>query len=305
MKIPPLRPSRTIEGISACLLPYGADNQPDWSAFGQLLDRTWAVGLRPAVNMDTGYVNLLTPSERARVLAEARDVAAGRPFVVGAFINGLGGDPVSLYHRAIAEIRRHGGTPILFQTSQLAGASESDVLSAYREVGAAGGPLLAFELGSMFAPFGRIYSADLFARLLEIEAFVGAKHSSLDRLCEWERLALRDRLRPDFRVYTGNDLAIDMVFYGSDYLLGLSTFHVEAFACRDRLWAAGDARAFSVNDVLQYLGQLAFRTPVPAYKHSAAQFLHLRGLIASDRPHPKSPTRPASDVPLSRPSRAG
>jgi hypothetical protein len=109
-------------------------------------------------------------------------------------------------------------------------------------------------------------------------------------------LALRDRLRPEFRIYTGNDLAIDMVFYGSDYLLGLSAFHVEAFALRDRLWAAGDARAVGVNDLLQYLGQLAFRAPVPAYKHSAAQFLHARGLIATDRQHPKSPWRPESDV---------
>ena len=89
-----------------------------------------------------------------------------------------------------------------------------------------------------------------------------------------------------------------MVFYGSDYLLGLSAIHVEASPCRDRCWAAGDARAIEVNDLLQYLGQLAFRAPVPAYKHSAAQFLHLRGLIGSDRPHPTSPRRPDADLPL-------
>src|SRR5205823_5705149 len=83
--------------------------------------------------------------------------------------------------------------------------------------------------------------------------------------------------------YTGNDLAIDMVFYGSDYLLGLSAFAVEAFAARDRLWMQCDGRAIAVNDLLQYLGQVAFRAPVPAYKHSAAQFLHLRGRIATDR----------------------
>jgi hypothetical protein len=34
---------------------------------------------------------------------------------------------------------------------------------------------------------------------------------------------------------------------------------------------------------------------VPAYKHSAAQLLHLRGWIATDRTHPQSPTRPDSD----------
>jgi hypothetical protein len=55
-----------------------------------------------------------------------------------------------------------------------------------------------------------------------------------------------------------------------------------------------------LNDLLQYLGCLAFRAPVPAYKHSAAQFLKLRGLIASDAPHPRSATRPDTDLPLLR-----
>lgn len=297
-RVPPLKPGRAIEGISAVLLPFQDDDRPDWTSFRALLERTWAAGLTPAVNMDTGYVNLLDDDARGRVLAETRDVGAGRRFVAGAFIDGDEGDPVRLYGAAIDRIRAHGGTPILFQCSALASTSEAAVLEVYRAVAAAGGPLLAFELGRMFAPFGRVYSADFFGRLLEIDAFVGAKHSSLERTCEWERLALRDRLRPDFKVYTGNDLAIDMVFYGSDYLLGLSAFHVEAFAARDRLWAACDARAVQINDLLQYLGQLTFRAPVPAYKHSAAQFLHLRGLTQTDRPHPRSPRRPDSDVPL-------
>ncbi len=123
----------------------------------------------------------------------------------------------------------------------------------------------------MFAPFGKIYSIDTFRGLLGIKACVGAKHSSLDRLQEWERLKIRDAERTEFMVLTGNDLAIDMVFYGSDYLLGLSTFAPDLFALRDRYWLEGDSRALSVNDILQYLGMFAFRNPVPAYKHSAAQ----------------------------------
>jgi hypothetical protein len=102
-------------------------------------------------------------------------------------------------------------------------------------------------------------------------------------------------VRPEFLVLTGNDLAIDMVMYGSDYLLGLSTFAPDLFARRDALWAAGDPAFHELNDVLQYLGFFAFRAPVPAYKHSAAMFLHLRGWIATDRTHPNSPTRPAAD----------
>ena len=94
---------------------------------------------------------------------------------------------------------------------------------------------------------------------------------------------------------TGNDLAIDMVMYGSDYLLGLSTFAPDLFALRDRCWHDGDAAFYEINDWLQYLGFVAFRPPVPAYKHSAAMFLKLRGWIECDAPHPGSPTRPDSD----------
>ncbi|HYT87314.1 MAG TPA: hypothetical protein VEL76_01210 [Gemmataceae bacterium] len=87
---------------------------------------------------------------------------------------------------------------------------------------------------------------------------------------------------------------------GSDYLLGLSTFAPDLFARRDAFWAAGDPAFYELNDLLQYLGFLAFRPPVPAYKHSAAQFLKLRGWIATDATHPASPRRPDSDRDLLR-----
>jgi hypothetical protein len=122
----------------------------------------------------------------------------------------------------------------------------------------------------------------------------------LSRRLEWQRLQLRDAHRPDFKVFTGNDLAVDMVMYGSDYLLGLSTFAPDLFARRDALWAAGDTDFYELNDLLQYLGFFAFRSPVPAYKHSAAQFLKLSGWITSDAPHPAAPHRPDSDVPILR-----
>jgi hypothetical protein len=43
---------------------------------------------------------------------------------------------------------------------------------------------------------------------------------------------------------------------------------------------------------LQYLGTVAFREPVPAYKHSAAVFLHLTGRIPTDLTHPQNLKRP-------------
>jgi 4-hydroxy-tetrahydrodipicolinate synthase len=84
-----------------------------------------------------------------------------------------------------------------------------------------------------------------------------------------------------------------MIEYGSDYLLGLATLAPEKFAERDRLWEEGDAAYYALSDDLQYLGNIVFREPVPAYKHSAAVFLHLAGRAPTDLPHVKNPRRPA------------
>ena len=96
-------------------------------------------------------------------------------------------------------------------------------------------------------------------------------------------------------VLTGNDLAIDMVMYGSDYLLGLSTFAPAEFAIRDQMWATGDPRFYELNDLLQYLGGFAFRDPVPGYRHDAAMWFRLRGWATSDVTPSGTPRRPESD----------
>jgi len=153
----------------------------------------------------------------------------------------------------------------------------------------------------MFAPNGEIFDQETVAGIMDIPQIVGMKHSSLDKAVELGRLALRDKTRPEFVIYTGNDLGIDMVCWGSDYLLGLAAFSPERFADRDRAWEADDYDAyFPIADALQHLGNLAFRPPVPAYKHSAAVFLHLLGKIPTDRTHPDSPQRPAWEAELMR-----
>lgn len=291
-----IKPNRQIDGNSAILLPFTEDDRPDYEGLAQHVLRTTRAGLTPAVNMDTGYVNLLTDAERLTVLETTRSVLGDGPnFIAGAFIEGKSGDPVDLYRREIETIRSFGGTPIIFQCSAMKALTPTELVALYEQVAKGAGPLYAFELGEMFAPFGAIWTEEVARGIMEIEEIVGYKHSSLDRHVEWQRLSLRDEVRPSFKVFTGNDLAIDMVMYGSDYLLGLSTFAPEVFAYRDRLWQEGDAGFYMVNDLLQYLGTFAFRHPTPAYKHSAAQFLHLRGWIDTDRTHPNGAKRPDSD----------
>jgi dihydrodipicolinate synthase/N-acetylneuraminate lyase len=251
--------------------------------------------------MDTGYVNFLSDAEKTCVLRWTRE-ALGKdvPFVAGAYIEEQTGRIVALYRQQMDAIVAVGGTPILFQTSQLQGKSAKDKAEIYRETCRGYPAVLAFELGQMFAANGEIFDSETILRLMEIPEILGIKHSSLDRLVELERLALRDVHRQDFRIYSGNDLAINMIEYGSDYLLGLATLAPEKFAERDLLWELADPRYFALSDSLQHLGNVVFRDPVPAYKHSAAVFLYLKGRIPSNRTHPNNPLRPIWEVELLR-----
>ncbi|MDO9176614.1 MAG: dihydrodipicolinate synthase family protein, partial [Actinomycetota bacterium] len=49
------------------------------------------------------------------------------------------------------------------------------------------------------------------------------------------------------------------------------------------------------NDLLQYLGQYTFRSPVPGYRHDAALWFQLRGWAASDATPIGATRRPESD----------
>lgn len=293
---------RKITGISAILLPFTQQGSIDWDGFSAHVARTAAAGLVPAVNMDTGYVNLLDADTRAAVLRQTRAVLGNGAFVAGAFVSDVPGAAWNpdAYRQQIDFIHEYGATPVIFQSHGLAGQEAGAIVAAYAELGDYCPEFIGFELGTMFAPFGKIYDLETYRGLLNIPQCIGAKHSSLSRALELERLRLRDDVRPDFKVFTGNDLAIDMVMYGSDYLLGLSTFAPDLFAQRDAYWETGDVRFYELNDLLQYLGFFAFRAPVPAYKHSAAQFLRLRGWIGSDVTHPRSPQRPESDIAVLR-----
>ncbi len=295
-----VRPRRTITGMSAVLLPHTAGGAVDWDGLASHVARTAGAGLTPAVNMDTGFVQVLDEATRDRVLEVAAANSDG--FVAGAHLDDRAGDRFDLegYRRQVDRIVARGGLPIVFPTHGLTALDGDGWVGAHAALAEQCDRFLAFELGPMFVPYGRIYDLDAYRGLLGIDACVGAKHSSLDRMPEWERLAIRDEVRPDFMVLTGNDLAIDMVMYGSDYLLGLSTFAPDRFAERDRMWATGDPRFFELNDLLQELGDFTFREPVPGYRHDAALFLELRGWIGSSRVPDGVTLRPDADVDVLR-----
>jgi 4-hydroxy-tetrahydrodipicolinate synthase len=292
---------RKVQGIAAALLPYNTDGKVAVESFQRQLVATHNAGLMNAVNMDTGYVNYLSDSEKLDVLRWTREALGNDvPFIAGGYIENKSGETVALYREQMDLIVRTGGIPILFQTVRLHGRPPREKAAVYQAACEGYPHVLGFELGRMFAPNGEIFDQETIRRLMDIPEIKGMKHSSLDRLVELERLTLRDTHRPDFRIYTGNDLGINMIEYGSDYLLGLASFAPDKFAERDRYWENNDPRYYTLSDALQHLGNVAFRDPVPAYKSSAAAFLHLIGKIPTNRIHPKNPVRPAWEPELMR-----
>ena len=296
-----------ILGMSAVLLPFTADGAVDWPGFESLVARTVAAGLVPAVNMDTGYVQLLDADTAARPADSPRRDAALRGFVAGAFV---ADDPgARVRHRRLP--RRDG-------RDQHVGGHARDLpvaraqrarptmngSRAHEALGRRFDRFIGFELGPMFVPYGRIYSLAAYEGLLGVPSCIGAKHSSLSREAEWDRLEVRDRVRPDFHVFTGNDLAIDMVCYGSDYLLGLSAFAPEAFAERDRRWEHGERSFHELNDLLQYLGRVrvsGHRSPrTDTTRRCSCSFAVASGRTRHRLAHPDGPTATARSSPTSR-----
>jgi hypothetical protein len=280
-----IKPGREIVGMAAVLLPMQeGGTEVDWSAFDAEISRTINAGLIPAVNMDAGYAHLLDPASKRHVLDRTETIAGDR-FVAGAFDV-----------EEAADVRQRGATPVIVPSDR----QGEDVAADYQWLARHVDHFIGVELSPVFDPAGRLWDTDTWKQVLDLEQCLGVHHVSLQRSLEWERLRLRDEVRPDFRVFTGNDLAIDMVVYGSDYLLAGASMAPELFAERDARWAAGDPSFYELDDALQHLGDIAFRPPIPAYRHSVAIVMTLRGWLGTDAVPLGVPCRTEVDVDLLR-----
>jgi hypothetical protein len=295
-----LTPSRTIDGCAALPIWLGPSGRIDLSGLATRLQATFAAGLTPAVNLFGGAVECLGPEQRTDILATAAGVARGRRFIAGTRPTEDTSPLAIRYGRAIDAVVRQGGTPLLLPIRELAALDGDGLAHLWRQATAGHRGVLVIEMADAFASPAPLHAAGVMTRLLDVASLGGLVHASLDRGAEWARVEARDAARPEFRIYSGHERALDMVSFGSDYLLATAGCAPEAFAARDRAWRAGEPLGFELNDVLQALGTLLYRTPLGGARHGALQWLHVRGEIADARPVPGLERRPDSDLALLR-----
>jgi hypothetical protein len=278
----------------------GASGRIDLPGLADRLQVTLAAGLTPAVNLFAGSVERLALDQRIDILSTAAGVARGRRFIAGTLPTDDSAPLAVRYGRAVDAVARQGGTPVLLPVRELLALDGEALAHLWRQATAGHRGVLIIEMAAAFGSPAPLYATELVPRLLDVGSLGGLVHASLDRGAEWARIEARDVARPEFRIYSGHERALDMVTYGSDYLLAGAGCAPEAFAARDRAWRGGDAVGFELNDALQALGALLYRAPVDGARHGALQWLQARGLADRATAVPGVARRPDTDLALYR-----
>ena len=297
---PPPRLRSVYAAAHVAVRPGG---EVDWASTMAFREHLWRHGFGLAEAMDTAQRGMGLAYRQARELIErsaARAAGLGARIASGVATDQLppGVYPLSAIVEAYTDQLEHvqaaGSQVILMASRALAASARSadDYLEVYTQLlRQADRPVLLHWLGEAFDPALRGYwgstefaaASDTVLELLErADGMVGGiKLSVLD---EESELALRKRLPPGVRLYTGDDYHYDELIRGdadghSDALLG-------AFAAVTAP-AAAALHALDAGDVAGYdaaigptvaLSRLIFEPPAYNYKAGIAFLAWLNGL---------------------------
>lgn len=294
--LPPAR-SRVAYAAAHVVASPVAENVPgapavlDWEATLAFRHHLWRHGFGVAEAMDTAQrgMGLDYPAVRElvrRSAAEARSV--GGRVVAGVATDQLPPGPATLpavldaYRAQLADVTEAGAVPVLMCSRHLAAAAHGphDYLSVYSTLLAeAPGPVLLHWLGPMFdtALTGYWGSSDVDEAAESVLALVkehapkvdGIKVSLLDADFE---IALRRRLPPGVRLYTGDDFNYPTLIAGdeqgySDALLGVFAALAPVAGPALHRLDAGDVTGFrELMDPTVPLARHLFAAPTQFYK---------------------------------------
>ncbi len=288
--------SRTV--LAAAHVAALPDGTVDWPATLAFREHLWGLGFGVADAMDTAQRGMgLGWPDVCRLVAAGGARAAGRSFACGAGTDQLAGgslaDVAAAYREQVAMVQDAGATVILMASRALAasGASAGEYRDLYGElIDSTREPVILHWLGEVFDPALAGYwgDPDLDEAADTVLAIIGDQPAKVNgikvSLLEADReIALRRRLPPGVRLYTGDDFHYDTLIEGdeqghSDALLG-------AFAavCAP---ASAALHALDAGDVAGYraaigptvaLSRHIFAAPTYHYKTGIAFLAWLNG----------------------------
>jgi hypothetical protein len=275
----------------------------DWAATIGFRDYLWAHGFAVAEAMDTAQRGMGLSWDQARELiarSAARAAELGADIACGAGTDQLaaGQHPLPAitraYSRQVAAVQDAGGEVILMASRALAASARrgQDYLDVYGQLlREAERPVILHWLGDAFDPALRGYwgspdfaaAADTVLELIERSGgqVSGVKLSLLDAGHE---IALRRRLPPGVRLYTGDDFHYAGLIRGdgeghSDALLGAFAAITAPAAAALHALDGGDLGGYdaAIGPTVE-LSRLIFEEPTFHYKVGVAFLAWLNGL---------------------------
>ncbi|HEX4703393.1 MAG TPA: DUF993 family protein [Pseudonocardiaceae bacterium] len=266
--------------VAAC-----PDGSIDWPATLAFREHLWGLGFGVADAMDTAQRGMGLSWPRVRELVAAsgkRASAVGGLLACGAGTDQLPDGTVSLadiaaaYREQVDMVEAAGAQVILMASRALARTSDdaADYLQLYGQlIASTREPVILHWLGDMFDPalagyWGSTDLTDAAETVLDIinaqpDRVDGIKVSLLDASRE---IALRRRLPPGVRLYTGDDFHYDDLIEGDEH--GHSDALLGAFAAIARP-AAAALRALDAGDVVGY--RAAMTPTIPLARHIFAK----------------------------------
>jgi hypothetical protein len=296
------RAPRSRRVFAAAHVAAGPDGEIDWTATLGFREHLWEHGFGVAEAMDTAQRGMGLPWDAARTLinrSAARAAELRTVIAAGAGTDQLppGEYPLSAiiaaYEEQLSVVQDAGAQVILMASRALAASARSgrEYLDVYgRLLRQAREPVILHWLGEAFDPALAGYwgspdpagAADTVLELIRQAAgrIDGVKLSLLDAAAE---VALRRRLPPGVRLYTGDDYHFADLILGdehghSDALLGAFAAVTAPAAAALRALDEGDVPAYrAAMDPAVAVSRVIFEAPAFHYKVGVAFLAWLNG----------------------------
>lgn len=279
--------------IPAVVIPMRQDYSIDYTALRRYLE--WVISQGPvglAVNVDTGEGPYLTAEERSEVIRTAKEVAAGRCFIVA----GVGGpSTVNAVTNARAARDASADALLVFPTAAfLNDPLDPRIMVDYHRAiaEAAELPLIVFQLGPIFG--GVNYPADALAETLKLPQIIGLKDASFDA---GQFTATRDVIRAadhPITLLSGNDnfLLESFVLGAEGGLLGYGAVGVGLLVeMLDAVASKQFDRAAAMQDRVQGYCNYIYGRPIGDYRARCKVALVHMGLLNPEQTYVRPPYR--------------